>query len=147
VKLDDYQRLDILREMAEEKVGFASVQAASIVRFFYGNAPDFYPALPNWNEANERKEQKQIAVLSPTIWGSPNPTVDWIDVAYELPDDVKEGILEINAVSGQLIQTIKINQNNGTVTLNTSRWSPGIYFATLSIEGMQSNVYKIVIRK
>jgi hypothetical protein len=139
--------VDVLREMAEEKVGFASVQAASIVRFFYGNAPDFYPALPNWNEATERKGQKQIAVLSPTIWGYPNPTVDWIDVAYELPDDIKEGVLVINAVSGQLIQTININQNNGTVTLNTSRWSPGIYFATLSIEGMQSNVYKIVIRK
>ena len=137
----------VLREMAVEKVGFSSVQAASIVRFFYGNAPAFYPALPNWNATEERKEQEQIGVLSPTIWGYPNPTVDWIDVVYELPNEVTTGILEVNAVSGQIIQTIKINQNNGSITLNTSTWSPGIYFATLSIEGMQSNVYKIVIRK
>jgi hypothetical protein len=123
------------------------VQAASIVRFFYGNAPAFYPALPNWNATEERKEQEQRTVLSPTIWGYPNPAVDWIDVVYELPDEVTKGILEVNAVSGQLIQTININQNNGIITLNSSAWSSGIYFAILSIEGMQSNAYKIVIRK
>lgn len=147
MELVDYQKLNILREIAEEKVGFASVQAASIVRFFYGNAPTFYPALPNWNEAAEQKEQKQIAVLSPIISGYPNSTVDWIELAYELPDDIKEGVLAINAVSEQLIQTINIKQNNGTVTLNISNWLPGVYFATLSVKGMQSNVYKIVIRK
>lgn len=139
--------VDELRDIAEEKVGFASVQAASIVRFFYGNAPTFYPALPNWNASEERKEQEQIAVLNPTIWGYPNPTSDWVEIVYELPNEVKEGVLEINAVSGQIIQKIKINQNNGTVTLNTTNWSSGIYFATLRIEGMRSNTYKIVIRK
>lgn len=142
--------VDELRAIAVDKVGFASVQAANIVAFFYSNAPDFYPALSSLGEFRyaqpKEKEEKEI-VLSPTIWRYPNPTVDWIDVVYELPDRIKEGILEINVVSGQMIQRININQNNGVVTLNTSTWSPGIYFATLSIEGMQSNTYKIVIRK
>ena len=139
--------VDVLKEIATEKVGFASVQAANIVRFFYGNAPTFYPALPSWNESEERKSQAQTTILSPSIWGYPNPTVDWMDVVYQLPDEVTTGVLEINGVSGQLIQSIPIHQNNGIVTLNTSRWSPGIYFARLSIEGMQSNPYKIIIRK
>jgi hypothetical protein len=76
-----------------------------------------------------------------------NPTVDWIDVLYELPNEIKKGTLVINAVSGKIMKTININQNNGTVIINTNTWSPGIYFATLSIEGMQSNIYEIVIRK
>ena len=48
-----------LRAIAKEKAGFASVQAASIVQFFHGNAPAFYPAVPNFKKEREEKKKER----------------------------------------------------------------------------------------
>jgi len=141
-----------LKEIAIKEIGFASVQAGNILQFFYGTAYLYYPVLPNKGKKARRynppTEEVEIPVLNvPKIWGYPNPAINWSDILYDLPDGMQEGTLIVTSTAGQTIETIKITQNSGTITLNTSNWSPGIYFAVLFSDKTKSNVYKLVIRK
>jgi hypothetical protein len=52
-----------------------------------------------------------------------------------------------NFSNGQLIQRVNIDRPQGTVNLNTTQWTAGIYFATLWSNGEAVKVYQIIIRR
>ena len=142
------QEVNELKDIAKQKAGFASVQAGSIVQFFYGINNAYYPSLPNIPKARKSQEPEVvIPIENPTIWGFPNPAINWADIQYNLPEGVAEGTLIITSIAGQVIENININANSGIVNLNTTDWSSGIYFAVLFSNKTKSNVYKLVVRK
>lgn len=149
--------VDVLRDIANDNFGFASTQAANIVNFFYDYQYFYHPTLPdglngvaarssmveNTNEA----EKTTTIVLSPRLWGYPNPTNTWADIIYELPNDTKDATLVISNTAGQIFENIKLTDRQGVVNLNTENWVSGVYFAVLYCSKGTSNVYKMVIRK
>ena len=93
-------------------------------------------------------EQSSEPITTSNLQGYPNPAINWVDLIYELPIDNTRGMVYITASNGQLLDQIDLNQRMGSLTLNTTTWAPGIYFASLWTNDHQRlNVYKIIIRK
>jgi hypothetical protein len=140
-----------LEAIANLKAGTASSQAANIVSFFYTPSTRYYPMLPDLagrSNFYQQEEGKITTVTTSSLSGYPNPAINWVDLIYELPSGKTEGIVYITASNGQLIEQIKVNQIKGSINLNTTPWTAGIYFASLwTADNQQLQVYKIVIKK
>ncbi len=140
-----------LEDIAELKAGTASSQAANIVSFFYTPSTRYYPYLAGEGRSGGYKgtiEQSSEPITTSNLQGYPNPAINWVDLIYELPIDNTRGMVYITASNGQLLDQIDLNQRMGSLTLNTTTWAPGIYFASLWTNDHQRlNVYKIIVRK
>ena len=144
--------VDALEVIANAKWGFAAVLASDILKFFYFKGTLYYPRLPNFNPIEGRYVQpssNSSAIFSKesVLMGAPNPAINWVDLYYELPEDLKTGYLVVTSTTGATIAQLEFRNNSGQVTLNTKDWVSGIYFATLFSEGQEAKVFKIVIQK
>lgn len=81
------------------------------------------------------------------LMGAPNPAINWVDLYYELPENIKAGHLIVTSTTGATIAQIELRNNSGQINLNTKDWVSGIYFAALFSEGQEAKVFKIVIQK
>ena len=141
-----------LERIANAKWGFAAVLASDILKFFYYKGTLYYPTLPNRNSIEGRSAQASdnSSALSRTeaiLMGAPNPAINWVDLYYELPAELKTGHLLVTSTAGTRMMQIELRNNSGQLTLNTKDWVSGIYFATLFSEGQAAKVFKIVIQK
>jgi hypothetical protein len=112
----------------------------------------YYPTLPNMNPIEGRYVQPSnnssaISSKESILMGAPNPAINWVDLYYELPEDLKAGHLIVTSTTGATIAQIELRNNSGQINLNTKDWVSGIYFAALFSEGQEAKVFKIVIQK
>lgn len=135
-----------LNELVEQNYGFAAMKAANIVDFFYSDTYRYHPTLP---EGAEEKSLQwpltKIAKGNLAIY--PNPTTDWADVQYKLPEDIEEGRLVVTSTAGQQIVILPIQQQQGVLTLNTSQWLAGTYFVILYTQDKAVEQTQLIIRK
>lgn len=144
--------VDALEVIANAKWGFAAVLASDILKFFYFKGTLYYPTLPNMNPIEGRYAQPPnsspaMSSKGSVLMGAPNPAINWVDLYYELPEDLKTGHLVVTSTTGARITQVELRNNSGQLTLNTKDWVSGIYFATLFSEGQDAKVFKIVIQK
>lgn len=147
--------VDALEVIANAKWGFAAVQASDILKFFYFKGTLYYPTLPNMNPVEGRSiantgnnTTASIAqAKEPILMGAPNPAINWVDLYYQLPKDIKTGHLVVTSTAGMTVEQLELQKNAGQITLNTKDWVSGIYFAALFSEGKEAKVFKIVIQK
>ena len=144
--------VNALEVIANAKWGFAAVLASDILKFFYFKGTLYYPTLPNMNPIEGRYAQPSsnspaMSVKEPMLMGAPNPAINWVDLYYELPEDLKTGYLVVTSTTGSKIAQVELRNNSGQLTLNTKDWVSGVYFATLFSEGQEAKVFKIVIQK
>lgn len=79
----------------------------------------------------------------------PNPAVNYTTIVYELDKNANEVTLEIRNVNGQVVFSDQPgNRHAGRYTeiVNTSDWSPGVYFYSLMIDGAVQTKRMTVIR-
>lgn len=141
-----------LEDIANAKWGFAAVLASDILKFFYFKGTQYYPTLPNMNPIEGRYVQASdnnpaISSTEPVLMGAPNPAINWVDLYYELPEELNTGHLIVTSTTGAIITQVELRNNSGQITLNTKNWVSGIYFATLFSEGQETKTFKIVIQK
>jgi hypothetical protein len=140
-----------LQDIANLRTGFASSYAANICAFFYTPSTRYYPLLPNLNGRSNGLEIPSLTtpttLVTANLLGYPNPANSWMDLIYDLPTGSSTGELTILHSNGQLIQRVNIDRPQGTVNLNTTQWTAGIYFATLWSNGEAVKVYQIIIRR
>jgi len=146
------REVDALEVIANAKWGFAAVLASDILKFFYFKGTLYYPSLPDLNPVEGKFVPKTgstpaIAAKEPILMGAPNPAINWVDLYYELPEDLKTGHLVVTSTTGATIAQVELRNNSGQIALNTKGWVSGIYFATLFSEGQETKTFKIVIQK
>jgi hypothetical protein len=134
----------ILNELAVHNYGFAAVKAANIVDFFYNDTYRYHPTLPEGSTKNAQKSLTKIQQGNLSIY--PNPTTDWADISYKLPENSTKGKLVVTSTSGQQILTLELSQQQGIVTLNTKQWLAGIYFVVLYTEDEVVEQAQLIIR-
>ncbi|WP_052593458.1 hypothetical protein [Aureispira sp. CCB-QB1] len=144
--------VEALEAIADAQWGFAAVQASDILKFFYRKGTLYAPSLPNLNPVEGKfvpAKGSRLASFAkePTLAGTPNPAINWVDLSYELPEGLEKGQLVVTSTTGARMTQVALRNNVGQLTLNTKEWVSGIYFATLFCEGQEAKVFKIVIQK
>jgi hypothetical protein len=76
----------------------------------------------------------------------PNPTTDWADVRYKLPEGIEKGQLIVTSTAGQQMMTLPVQGQQGIVTLNTSEWLTGTYFVVLYMDEEAIEQTQLIIR-
>ena len=144
-----------LQDIAKQKWGFAATRARNIVAFFYAKTDNYYPTLPDFintgrsNQNDLPEDSFEETTTKVNLFAYPNPAKDWLDLEYTIPEFEEGQAYQITIVNsaGQLIESHTANQIEGTLFLNTTKWTAGIYFAVLLRNNKQEAVYKIIIRK
>ncbi len=135
----------VLNELVENNYGFVAMKAANIIDFFYSDTYRYHPTLP---EGAEEKSLQwpltKIAKGNLAIY--PNPTTDWADVRYKLPEGIEKGQLIVTSTAGQQMITLTVQGQQGILTLNTSNWLTGTYFVVLYTEKEAVEQTQLIIR-
>jgi hypothetical protein len=75
----------------------------------------------------------------------PNPANTNITLSYQLPQNESKGMLNLYNTMGQLISSGDITSSNGTIDEDVSALSGGIYYYTLSVNGVVMATNKLAI--
>lgn len=65
----------------------------------------------------------------------PNPSNGTTVIEYTLPKDMTNASLVVFDLNGREMSSQRINDQNGTVELNTRNWSSGVYLYTVVVDG------------
>jgi hypothetical protein len=76
----------------------------------------------------------------------PNPSSGYVIIGYNLETEVDCSI-EIKDVTGKAIQTLATNGKQDQITVVTENWIPGVYIATLFIDGKSIESSKFTLVK
>ena len=74
-------------------------------------------------------------VLAPaklTIY--PNPADDFVIIEYHL-EKQPDAVVEIKDINGAVVRREILGHTQNQVTISTNSWDPGLYIATLKIDG------------
>jgi len=74
----------------------------------------------------------------------PNPSNDYVIVEYLL-DIERDGIIEVKDVNGIVVKQVRIERVQDQVTISAQNWKPGMYIATLKIDGKQVESCKFTL--
>ena len=103
--------------------------------------PDMYKstrALEDYNKLLQSALPRFMKVF-------PNPASEYVILEYELETDVKASI-HIQDVKGNTIQSLNTKNQHDQITVITHNWMPGIYIASLSVNGkiVESNKFTVL---
>jgi hypothetical protein len=76
----------------------------------------------------------------------PNPAKDYVILQYKVGAEQK-GQIEVKDISGMTKQVLPITGEQDQLTLITKDWTPGIYIATLTIDGNTKESIKFTLVK
>jgi hypothetical protein len=82
----------------------------------------------------------------PMLTVYPNPSKDWVILEYKLETE-SEGTIETKDVNGRSIHTVSISEIQDQVTVITHNWKPGLYIATIKINGKCLESAKFTLSK
>lgn len=94
------------------------------------------------NDASFSKEESSFT-LSPAY---PNPSGSFINIPYQLNENMKEGTLVIRNMNGQEIQRQDIHKKSGMIILNSKNMAPGQYLYFIQSGNLTSITNKIIVK-
>jgi Secretion system C-terminal sorting domain len=77
----------------------------------------------------------------------PNPANGFTAIDYSLPNTYSKAMLNIVDVAGKVIHSEPLTNSKGTVEMNTTHWTEGIYIYTLVADGKVLKTKKMIINK
>ena len=80
------------------------------------------------------------------ITARPNPASKGIPVVIDVPASTSERIIQVNAINGTAIMSLKIEADQTQVYVPTDNLPSGIYLITLTDKGHTSETCKIIVR-
>ncbi|MDL2314830.1 T9SS type A sorting domain-containing protein [Bacteroidales bacterium OttesenSCG-928-C19] len=123
---------------------------------------DYYFDLRVFNSANSADETSIVIAVKKTSTNAikspeksamkvdiyPNPASDNVKVKYDLGGAFSSNSqLIIRNLVGAVVKTMPLNATEKETTISVSDLSSGIYFYSLSIDGVIQNTKKLIIRK
>lgn len=93
----------------------------------------------DYNKLMKTKAPQQLSVY-------PNPSTGYVILEYNMEIE-SDAVLEIKDVNGKTIRTINTSQKLDQVTVTTEDWKPGLYIATLKINGKSIESVKFTVVK
>lgn len=89
------------------------------------------------------KDTPDTLTFSPAY---PNPSNVEMSIDYSIPSDVEEARFVIYNLLGRTVKEIAIGEYIGSLTVNTSGMSEGIYFYSFLINREPATTHKLIIK-
>jgi hypothetical protein len=89
-------------------------------------------------------ENKEVNFVS-KLYAAPNPGVNTTVITYQLKEIKSKTTLVISNAYGKSIQTVPINNVQGSITLNTSNLLPGVYYYSIVSGSLKLGVQKLFV--
>ena len=83
--------------------------------------------MEEFSKIRNAKFPSQLSVL-------PNPSKDFIIVHYD-KESIGEGEVVVQEINGIIHRSIKVNKYENQIVIDMQNLQPGIYIATLNIDG------------
>ncbi len=77
----------------------------------------------------------------------PNPSTTQVKLTFELPEDAKQGQIDIFTSTGKLVKSYTVDRTFGYITLDNSELPSGLYYYNLTANGTITSVKKMVVLK
>ena len=94
----------------------------------------------NWFQSNESAINEMKMELAP------NPAKDYAIVSYKLEETFNYGILEIIDLSGNLIHSLNLHNQEDEIFIGTNRLSPGLYLIRIITNNLSHSKKLVVIK-
>ena len=138
-----------LMEIEAGNSGMASVYARNVLLALDQMEYEEPILLPDMLKASIAQEDYNTLISKANeapgyIAVKPNPAKNYIIVEYEL-EQVSDASIDINDITGNLKHRLNVFNRQDEVTVNTQDWKPGIYIATLKIDGKLVESVKLTI--
>ena len=76
----------------------------------------------------------------------PNPSKDYVILAYKLETEAS-GSINISDIKGSPVYSVTTTEKQDQLTIVTKNWKPGVYIATLLIDGKSLESVKFTLVK
>jgi len=135
--------------IAQSSSGIAGSQAKSILQAVYNEYCDI---CPNVDNSASHKSDKFInnddinKIYGLDISAKPNPASYWVAFDYTLPKEQDEATISLRNISGNIIDVIKIEGQQGQKLWNITHIPSGAYVYTIESSGFTKSG-KLIITK
>ena len=93
-----------------------------------------------YHELMEARPPKQLEVY-------PNPSDDYVIIQYKADKEIPGSVVEVTNMNGSIVKSITITNQQDQVVVDAEGWKPGVYIATLNVEGNPVESVKFTIVK
>lgn len=77
----------------------------------------------------------------------PNPSENYVNLEYDLPNGVDSGKLQIYSITGQKIKEFKVDNHVSSLRLSNDDLKSGTYFYKIDSGNYQSETFKLIVSK
>lgn len=143
----DSTEMATVNYLADYGYGSSKLQALGILEYAYGQHFYCCPSLPDSLTLKRYDPNiyyyNEDDVIQVSV--KPNPANTWVAIDYCLPFSASEGVLTIIDVSGQIVESKLLSQNQGQEVIDTRHLPSGVYLYKIESSGYSSSG-KLVIR-
>jgi len=97
-------------------------------------------AMPS-TDITEQSEMQILVFPNPAFGNTIHIDYNWIDGINK----EEKSIFSFTNAIGEIVTTVPLHQNSGSISINIEDLSSGIYFATITKEGQRVYTKKIII--
>jgi hypothetical protein len=95
-------------------------------------------AFEEYQELLNTEPPKQLEIY-------PNPSDDYVIISYKLEMEKPGYAIRISDLNGNTIKSYNVNNQQDQLVVDTQYWKPGVYIATLEINGNPAESIKFTI--
>ena len=78
---------------------------------------------------------------------APNPAMNEVTFKYSFASGNKTASIQLFNVLGSKVKTIELNAQEEMVRINVTDFNPGVYFYTLTVDGVNKLSHRLVIKR
>jgi len=101
-------------------------------------------SLPGQLATKANDPEYSIANLHPAF---PNPAITYLNIPYQLPESVREGLLTLSDMQGHIVRTYHVDHHVNYLRIDVRDLPSGTYVHTLFANGKITGSGKVVIRR
>jgi hypothetical protein len=145
----DSAQIAVLFAIADNQKGIEAVYARNLLLDLKQLDYEEPILLPDMLKSSKAQDEYNVLMGKASeapgyIRVQPNPARDYIIIEYELEQDIAATI-GINDISGNIKYSVNKNNQKDQITVDTRNWKPGIYIASLKINGKLVESVKFTI--
>jgi hypothetical protein len=145
------EELAVLEQITQHTYAAAAGQAFNLLNLNGRAMHDYefhFPTIPTRRKAAKvANPMQRLGQLLTEVAVYPNPATDYLTFEYQLPEYVKECLVEISDFTGKKIKEVILKNSRGIYNLDTRAMAAGIYIYTIRHEGSILNTNKFSIIK
>ncbi len=138
----------MLREYAENAVGYAQFQAENYLCFFLNECdiPHYEYVAPKgmlYDDSSEEEEWMELINEGNTVSLYPNPATE--EVTLDFGEEAEKALFVVFNAQGQLIADGRA-RDTSTHKISTADWQPGLYLIRVRVDNNKNETLRLIVK-